>query len=97
MGFALRTGRVVAGETGARIAARRRKSGVLLIASDMDEKSAARVRAWAREVPIPVFAPLEAEALAEAAGRGRCDVLLVEDRNVARSLAKELGEASGFC
>ncbi len=88
---------MVVGETGARIAARRRKRGVLLIAWEMDAKKAARIRAWAAEIPIRVFASVEGGVLAETAGRERCDVLLVEDRSLARSLAIELGGVSEIC
>ncbi|MBM3319332.1 MAG: hypothetical protein FJY73_01450 [Candidatus Eisenbacteria bacterium] len=95
--FAFRTGRVVVGETGARIAARRRKRGVLLIASEMEAEKAARIRTWAAEIPIRVFTSVEGGILREAAGRERCDVLLVEDRSVARSLAIELGGVSEIC
>jgi hypothetical protein len=35
--------------------------------------------------------------MAEAAGRERCDVLLVHDRSISSSLAIELGDPSGFC
>jgi ribosomal protein L7Ae-like RNA K-turn-binding protein len=86
----------VTGETGARIAARRRRSGILLIAGDLDRERADRIRRWAAEASVPVFAPFDAEALGEAAGRDRVRVLFVYDRSLCRSLAKALGGGGGF-
>jgi len=95
--FAVRTGRFVAGETGARIAVRRGKAGVLLLAADIAPAKAERIRAWAAEASVAVFSALDGGALAEAAGRGRCDVFFVHDPSLARSLSIELGGGGGFC
>ncbi len=95
--FAFRTGRVVVGETGARIAARRGKRGILLVATDIGEERAKRIRLWAASIPVAVYEAAPGSRLAEAAGRDRCEVLFVHDRSIARSLSNELGGGSGFC
>jgi ribosomal protein L30E len=95
--FAFRTGRVVVGETGARVAVRRGKRGVLLVATDLGEERAKRIRSWAASAALAVYGAAPGSRLAEAAGRDRCEVLFVHDRSIARSLSNELGGASGFC
>jgi len=89
--FALRTGRFVAGPTGARVAAHRKRAGILLLANDMDPKRADEARNWAREIPLPVRSPLSGAAMAGLTGREKCDVLFVYDRGLAKSLVKRLG------
>lgn len=82
---------MIAGPTGARVEARRKRRGVVLIASDMDPRKAGPIRRWAEEIPVPLYGPLPAEALAEATGRGKCEVLYIYDRDIARSIANALG------
>lgn len=89
--FTLRTGRYVIGPTGARVAARRRRSGILLLANDMDPKRAGTIRRWAGEIPVPVWAPLSGAVMAGLVGRERCEVLFLYDRALAKSLGKRLG------
>jgi len=91
LGFAIRTGRFVAGETGARVVARRRGRGVLLVASDLDPRRVARIQNWADECGVPLFRPLTGDEMSAAAGRSRCDVLLVHDRDLAKALGNALG------
>ncbi|MFH1278661.1 MAG: hypothetical protein ABIK65_09800 [Candidatus Eisenbacteria bacterium] len=81
----------MAGPTGARVEARRKGRGVILVASDMDDRKAGSIRRWAAEIPVPVFGPLDGAGLAEAAGRGRCEVLYIYDRDIARSIVNALG------
>ncbi len=89
--FSFRTGRVVVGATGAKVVARRRKNGLILIASDMIEKKAGAIRRWAEGAGVPVYAPLIASDLADAAGRARCEVVYIYDPGLSRSIGNELG------
>ncbi len=89
--FALRTGRYVVGETGARIQAERRRSGVVLIARDLDERRVASITKWAGAIPVPVGAPFDKAAMAEIAGRPACNVIFVYHRELARAMVNALG------
>lgn len=79
------------GATGAKVVARRRKTGVILIASDMIEKKAGAIRRWAEGAGVPVYASLTAAELAETAGRERCEVVYIYDPGLSRSIGNELG------
>lgn len=61
------------------------------MASDWAPTKAEKLRRWAGEVPVPVLSPLSAAALAEAAGRARCEVIYIYDRDLSRSIVNALG------
>ena len=89
--FAARTRRFVAGATGARVRAERKKEGFLLIATDLDDAKAASIRRWAGAIPVPVGSALTALEMGNAIGRDRCNVIFVYDRDISRSLGNALG------
>jgi len=89
--FALRTGRYVVGETGARIQAERRRKGIVLYALDLDERRAASIERWARAIPVPTGAPLDGAAMAAVTGRPTCNVIFVYHRELARAIGNALG------
>lgn len=90
--FAFRTGRYVIGATGCRIEAGRRKTGVLLIASDMNRDRAEHITRWAGESRVTVYSPLSGARMAALTGRNRCEILYVYDKSLAGSIGNELGE-----
>ncbi len=89
--FAVRTRRFVAGGTGARVHAERRGTGLLLLASDLEERRARSVERWAGEIPIATHRVLDRSELGDVVGRDLCDVLYIWDEDLCRSLVKALG------
>lgn len=89
--FAVRTRRIVAGPTGARVQAERRRYGIVLLASDLDTEKASAICRWAGQIPVPVAAPLPAEILGSIMDRHRCDVVFVYDKALSRSIGNALG------
>lgn len=89
--FAVRTGRYVAGATGAKVRGADRRTAFVAIAADLDPRKAAGLVAWAEERSFPVSRALTAEELGDIAGRASCDVVLVYDPGLVRSLTKTLG------
>jgi hypothetical protein len=89
--FAVRTGRYVAGRTGARLQAERRRVGIVLIAHDLPGERAASIRRWAERIPLPVVDPLSAERMGSLLNRERCEVVYVYDKALGRSIGNALG------
>ena len=88
--FALRTGRVVFGPTGAKVKGARHPGGVLFVAADGKAERREQMERWAARENVTVCSDLSAADLAEVAGRP-VSVLYVYDRSLARSLGNELG------
>ncbi|NNE07110.1 MAG: hypothetical protein HKN20_00980 [Gemmatimonadetes bacterium] len=68
-----------------------KNAAFLALASDLDARKADRILAWAGERSFRVSRELTSEELGEIVNRASCDVILVYDPGLVRSLGKTLG------
>lgn len=68
-----------------------KNAAFLALASDLDPRKADRMLAWAGERSFRVSRELSGEELGDIVNRAFCDVILVYDPGLVRSLGKTLG------
>lgn len=79
------------GATGMKVRGADKNAAFLALASDLDTRKADRILAWAGERSFRVSRELTGEELGEIVNRASCDVILVYDPGLVRSLGKTLG------